>query len=117
MGKLPRMGKPPYLKAHHLQQNDLLQIVEEPYIRDADESMFGRARGYAVVRLERTGEFYTWGLNGTTWDKLLDAFGEDGMLWKGKLVKVKLETQTIRGEEKQIIFGVPYQEPQKTLSN
>lgn len=116
MGKLPRMGRPPYLKPHHVQQNDLLEILEEPYVQSEEESKFGRARGYAVVRLVRTGETYTWGLNGTTWDRLLDSFGEDSALWKGKKVKVKLENQTIRGEDKQIIYGVAYKEPQKSLA-
>jgi len=45
-----------------------------------------------------------------------EAFGDDSALWKGKKVKVKLETQTVRGEQKQIIFGVPYREPQQKLS-
>jgi len=91
MGKLPRMGRPPFLKPHHVQQDDLVEIVEEPYVRSAEESRFEKPRGYAVVRLVRTGELYTWGFNTTTWDRLIDAFGEDSALWKGKKVKVKLE--------------------------
>jgi hypothetical protein len=115
MVKLPRMGRPPFLKPHHLRQDDLVEIVEEPYVRSAEESRFERPRGYAVVRLVRTGELYTWGFNTTTWDRLIDAFGEDSAQWKGKKVKVKLENQTVRGEQKQIIFGVPYKEPQQKL--
>ena len=115
MGKLPRMSKPPYLKPQHVKQDDLVEIVEEPYVRSAEESRFERPRGYAVVRLLRTGELYTWGFNGTTWDRLLEAFGDDDALWKGKRVKVKVETQTVRGEQKQVIFGVPYNEPQQKL--
>jgi hypothetical protein len=109
------MGRPPFLKPHHLRQDDLVEIVEEPYVRSAEESRFERPRGYAVVRLVRTGELYTWGFNTTTWDRLIDAFGEDSAQWKGKKVKVKLENQTVRGEQKQIIFGVPYKEPQQKL--
>jgi len=115
MGKLPRMSRPPYLKPHHVRQDDVVEIVEEPYVRSAEESRFERPRGYAVVRLLRTGELYTWGFNSTTWDRLLDAFGDDSSLWKGKRVKIRLETQTVRGEQKQIIFGVPYNEPQQKL--
>jgi hypothetical protein len=60
------MGRPPFLKPHHVQQDDLVDIVEEPYVRSAEESKFGRMRGYVVVRLVRTGEIYTWGMNTTT---------------------------------------------------
>jgi len=116
MVKLPRMGRPPFLKPHHVKQDDLVEIMEEPYVRSAEESHFERPMGYAVVRLVRTGELYTWGFNTTTWDRLIDAFGEDSAQWKGKKVKVKLENQTVRGEQKQIIFGVPYREPQQSLT-
>lgn len=116
MVRLPRMSKPPYLKPQHVRQDDVVEIVEEPYVRSAEESRFEKPRGYAVVRLLRTGELYTWGFNSTTWDRLIDAFGDDSALWKGKKVKVKIEMQTVRGEEKQIIFGVPYREPQQKLS-
>jgi len=68
-----------------------------------------------VVKLLRTGELYTWGFNNTTWDRLIDAFGEDSSLWKGKRVKIRVETQTVRGEQKSVIFGVPYNEPQQKL--
>jgi len=116
LGKLPRMGKPPFLKPHHVQQDDLLEVLEEPYVQTEEKSKFGRQRGYAVVRLVRTGEAYTWGLNSTTWDRLIDAFGEDAALWKAKKVRVKLETMTVRGEVKQVMYGVPYREPQKSLA-
>jgi hypothetical protein len=110
------MGKPPFLKPHQVQQNDLIEIVEEPYVQSEEESKFGRMRGYAVVRLVRTGELFTAGFNTTTWNRLLDGFGEDSQLWKGKRVKLTLETQTIRGEQKQVMFGKPYVEPQKPLT-
>jgi len=94
-----------------LQATDLL-MLKEPYVQTEEESKFGRSRGYCVIRLVRTGETYTWGLNGTTWDRLLDAFGEDSVLWVGKKVRLKLETQIVRGEDKTILYGVPYKEPQ-----
>jgi hypothetical protein len=109
------MGKPPFLKPHHVQQDDLVEIIEEPYIRSAEDSKFGRMRGYAVVRLVRTGDLYTWGFNTTTWDRLIDAFGEDSALWKGKRVKIKKLAQVVRGENREILFGTPYKEPQQKL--
>ena len=114
--KLPKMGKPSYLKPHHIQQDDLVEIIGEPYVQSEEESKFGRQRGYAVIRLLRTGDTYTWGLNTTTWDRLINAFGDDSGLWIEKKVKLKMESQTIRGEEKQIIFGIPYKEPQKQIT-
>ena len=115
MVKLPRMGKPPFLRPHHVNNDDVLEIVEEPYVRSAEESKFGRMRGYVVVRLIRTGDLYTWGLNSTTWDRLIDAFGDESSQWKGKRVKIKKMTQVVRGESKEVIFGVPYKEPQQKL--
>lgn len=50
MGKLPRMGKPPFLTPHQVQNDDLLEVVEEPYVKAAEDSKFGRERGYAAVR-------------------------------------------------------------------
>ena len=92
-----------------------MEIVDEPYVRSAEESRFEKPRGYAVVRLLRTSELFTWGFNSITWNRLLDAFGDDSALWKGKKVKIKIETQTVRGEQRQVIFGVPYREPQQKL--
>jgi len=115
MGKLPRLGKPPFLKPHHVQPDDLVEIVEEPYVRGSEESMFGKTRGYAVVRLMRTGDLYTWGFNTTTWDRLIKAFGDESSLWIGKRVKIKVEKQLVRGEEKPVLYGVPYREPQQQL--
>ena len=116
MGKLPRMGKPPFLTPQQVQNDDLFEIVEEPYVKSAEDSTFGRERGYAVVRLIRTGELFTAGFNATTWDRLHNAFGEESKLWIGKRFKVMLETQTIRGQQKQVMFGKPYVDPQKPLA-
>jgi hypothetical protein len=110
------MGKPSFLKPHHVQQGDLFEIVEEPYVQAAEDSKFGRVRGYAVARLVRTGELFTCGFNTTTWDRLLSAFGEDSGLWVSKRFTIVLETQTIRGEQKQVMFGKPYVDPQKPLT-
>jgi len=107
LGKLPRLGKPPFLMPHHVQQDDLLEIVGEPYVVDAEKSKYGRERGYVVVQLVRTGEMFSYGCNTTSWNRLLDAFGDNGALWLGKKVKIQLENQTIRGEAKTVLFAVP----------
>ena len=68
------MSKPPFLKAHHAQNNDLLEIANDPYIVDRADSKFGRTKGYAQVKVIRTSELYTPGFNNTSWDKCLDVF-------------------------------------------
>lgn len=50
---------------------------QKPYIVPADRTKWGKERGKATVRLVRTGDERRWTLNATTWDRLLDAFGED----------------------------------------
>ncbi|MCK4478384.1 hypothetical protein KAU88_07650 [Candidatus Bathyarchaeota archaeon] len=86
-------------------------VLEEPYIKDGK---YGQ-QGYAVVKLERTGELFTAPFNTTSWDRLVRGFGEDSQLWLNKKAKASLETQTIRGEEKQVVFWTCYVEPQKNL--
>ena len=108
MTRLKRLGKPPILSANHLEQGDILEIVEEPYVQSAEQSKFGRERGYAVVRVLRTGEVYTWGMNTTTWDTLIDSFGDDSSSWVGERIDIRLETQTVRGELREIIYGFPH---------
>lgn len=111
---LPRMGKPPYLKPHHVQNDDLIVILEKPYVKDAEESQFGRDRGYAVIKVARTDALYTWGMNGTTWDRCLDAFSDNENMWIGKQVKIKLQATNIRGEDKMVIYGVPVVAPKQS---
>jgi hypothetical protein len=54
-------------------------------------------------------------MNTSTWDKLVDAFGDDSSQWRGKRVKIHLAVQSVRGEDRQIIYGSPYREPQQAL--
>jgi hypothetical protein len=111
--KLKFLSKPPYLKPDRLQDGDLITIKEEPYIKE--DGKFG-PRGYAVSDLDRTGERYTVPFNTTSWDRLVKAFGDDSQVWPGKKVKATLEMQTIRGEQKQVVFWSAWQDPQKNLT-
>lgn len=108
--KLKFLGKPPYLRPEHLQQDDVITITEAPYIKDGQ---FG-TRGYAVARLELTEELFTVPFNTTSWDRLVKAYGEDSQVWTNRKAKATLETQTVRGELKRIVFWKPVVEPQKT---
>jgi hypothetical protein len=112
---LPRLTKPAYLKPENLAQNDVAEVLDLPYVVSAEDSKFGKQRGYAQIKVLRSGEVYTWGFNNTTWDKLVDAFGDNEANWIGKHIKVSLENTIIRGEKKQVIFGEPV--VQQSLKN
>ena len=112
MTKLRKLGKPPYLRPLNLENDDLINILEPPYIKDGQ---YGD-RGYAVSKLERTGEVFTVPFNTTSWDGLMEAWGEDSQMWLNKKAKARLEKTTIRGEQKQVVFWEPYVEPQKNLA-
>lgn len=112
---LKPLGMPPYLLADEVEQDDIVEIVEKPYIVPADKTKWGRERGKAVVKLARTGALRTWTMNVTTWDKLLETFGEDPGQWLNKKVQIKKETRNVNGVDKTVLFGRPYHEPQQEL--
>jgi len=114
---LEKLGAPPFLVAAELENDDLLEIVSEPYIVSAEKSKFGRRRGRARVKIVRTGEERRWTMNYTTWDRLVDAFGTNEAMWIGKKVKVRKEVQNVSGVDKDVIFGFPYKEPQQALDD
>lgn len=114
---LEKLGAPPFLTPEDVENNDLLEIVSEPYIVSAEKSKFGRRRGRANVRILRTGEECRWTMNTTTWDRLVDGFGTDAKLWIGKKVKVRKETRNVSGVDKEVVFGKPYKEPQQSLES
>jgi len=98
-----------------IEQDDLVEIIEKPYIVPAEKTKWQKARGKAVVKVLRTGAIRTWTMNNTTWDLLVKAFGEDEGLWLNKKVQVKKEIRNISGVDKEVLFGKPYKEPQQQL--
>jgi len=113
---LKRLGKPPYLIPEEVEQDDLLEIIDRPYVVPAEKSKWGRERGKAQVKILRTGEIRTWSLNTSTWDLLLDAFSEDPGMWLNKKVQVRKEMRNVNGVDKTVLFGKPYHEPQQQLN-
>jgi hypothetical protein len=107
MVKIPRRSKPTFLTAHDVEDNDLATILEIPYVQDADKSRFGKERTVLTVQLKRTGETYRWGLNNTSNDRLVDKFGEDGELWKGKEVKIQKRDENVRGQDRCVLYALP----------
>lgn len=111
---LKKLGRPPFLSVNEVENDSLVEVVEPPYIVPADQSKWGRERGRAVVQLG-DGEVRTWSMNTTTWDRLIDEFGDDPQHWVGRKVRIRKERQVVRGEEKSVLYGVPYEEPQQRL--
>lgn len=112
---LKPLGKPPYLLPDEIEQDDIVEIVEKPYIVPAEKTKWGKERGKAQVQIIRTGEMRTWTMNNTTWDQLIAAFGEDPEQWLHKKVKIRKETRNVSGVDKEVLYGKPYREPQQKL--
>ena len=113
---LKPLGRPPYLLPDEVEQDDVLQIIENPYIVPAEKTKWGKERGKAIVKVLRTDSIRTWTMNNTTWDKLIQAYGEDADQWLNKKVLVKKEARNVNGVDKIILFGKPYHEPQQQLN-
>ena len=104
---IPKRGKDPFLKAHHVENDDVLTIIAPAYVSVGD---YGERTVVDVVN-KRDGNCYRWTLNGTTSDRCREAWSEDGSLWQNKLLKVQKSKQIIRGESREVLYGVPVREP------
>lgn len=106
MVEIPKRGKDSFLKAHHVEDDDSVLITGPAYVQDSD---YGE-RTCVDVTVKRTGDKFRWTLNGTTSDRCREAWGINGDQWENKVLKVKKSKQVIRGEEKDVLYGVPYTE-------
>src|SRR3989337_237023 len=97
---LKTLGKPPYLLPNEIEQDDVLEIIEKPYIVPAEKTKWGKERGKAVIKIIRNGIIRTWTMNNTTWDKLIQVFGEDPGFWLNKKVQINKEVRNISGVAK-----------------
>ena len=86
---------------------DLVTIIKEPYIQEAEKTRFKKERTVITVEHQRTKKVYRWGLNTTSNDALVRAFGSEGNLWCGKQVRVKVAEQNVNGVNKSILYAVP----------
>lgn len=112
---LKPLGKPPYLLPDEVEQDDVVEIIDKPYIVPAEKSKWGKERGKAQVKILRNNNIRTWTMNNTTWDRLIGAFGEDPDLWLNKKVKIRKEVRNVSGVDKDVLFGAPHHEPQQKL--
>ena len=107
MVKVPLRGADPFIVPTDVENGDLVTIVKEPYIQDAEKTRFNRERTVITVEHHRTRRIYRWGLNTTSNDALVKAFGDEGGLWCGKQVKIKIAEQNVNGVNKSILYAVP----------
>ncbi len=111
---LVKLGAPPFLSPNEVENDMLLKVVREPYIVPAEKTKWGKARGRVVVELP-DGEQRRWTMNTTTWDRLIDAFGAEPGAWLNRKVRIRKEMQVVTGENKMVLYGLPYKEPQQPL--
>ena len=104
MGKIPRLGD--YLTSADVKDGDIVEIIEEPTMRSAEETGFDRDVWGIQVKLPNKSN-KLWTLNKTTYNACWDAFGEESKNWVGQKLKVTTETRKVRGEKKTIIYGEP----------
>jgi hypothetical protein len=107
MVEIPRRAKDTFLKADNVVDDDLVLITGPAYVQDSEK--FGE-KTVVPVTVKRTGDSFRWTLNGTTSDRCREAWTADGDLWENKVLKVKKSKQVIRGEEKDVLYGVPFSE-------
>jgi len=107
MVQIPKRGKDPFLKAHHVENDDLVVVTAPAYVLDGK---FGE-RTVVNVQVKRTGERFRWSLNGTTSDRCREAWSSDSDLWENKVLKVRKVRDVVAGEEKSVLYGLPFKEP------
>lgn len=107
MVKIPKRGKPQFLRPEDVQDNDLATIIEQPLILPADSSKYGKERTIVTVKIHRIKEIRRWGLNNTSNDRLVDAYGEDGDVWKGKEVRIQKRLENVRGQDRYVLYAQP----------
>jgi len=107
MVNIPRRGADPFIVPADVDNGDYAVIVKEPYIQDAEKTRFHKERTVIVVQLLRNDKVFRWGLNTTSNDRLVKAFGEDGALWQGKQVKISIVEMNVSGIQKSVLYAVP----------
>jgi hypothetical protein len=115
MVQVPLRGKLPFLMAREVENDDIVTVLKAPYFQDAKESKFEKERTIVEVQVKRTELCYRWGLNTTTNDRFVNKWGAEGNVWIGKEAKIQKRTENVRGQDKEVIYGLP-QVPQTQAS-
>jgi hypothetical protein len=107
MVNIPLRGADPFLVPADVEDGDIVTILKEPYIQDAEKTKFHKERTVISVLVQRTKEICRWGLNTTSNDRLVKAFGSDGFQWIGKQVRIKMQEMNVSGVNKSVLYAVP----------
>lgn len=95
----------------NLNNGDLVTILEEGELKD------GEFKGKKTKRFETrlklvNGEEKKIGFNNTSWNNMIDAFGEETKEWIGKTIKTWIVNQNVSGEFKDVVY---FTHPNKDL--
>lgn len=112
-----RLGKPKFLEAKEVENGDIVVAVEPPYLVPAEKSKWGKERYRIVIQKFNDKQFglRTWTMNTSTSNRLLEAFGEDENFWVGKKIRIRKREEFVSGNQKFVLYGEPYVEPQQNL--
>ncbi len=107
MVRIPKRGKPQFLKPEDVEDGDLATLVEPPYVQPADTSRFGKERTIITFNLHRAKKIYRHGLNNTSNDRLVDAYGDDGDRWNGNDIRFEKRLENVRGTDRNVLYVYP----------
>jgi hypothetical protein len=105
--QIPRRGADPFISPVDVEEGDVCTITEPPYIQPAEKTRYQKERTVITVQVQRTGEVYRWGLNTTSNDRLVEAFGTDGDMWTGLRVAAELREMNVSGVMKTVLYARP----------
>lgn len=95
----------------NLKDGDIVQILEEGEIQESEFK--GKQTKRFVTKVKLTGgEVKSVGMNSTSFNNLIDAFGDETKTWIGKDVKAWVVSQNVSGEFKKVLY---FTHPNKDL--
>jgi len=107
MVQIPMRGADPFITPVDVEENDVCTITKPPYIQPEEKTRFKKERTVITVMVRRTGEVYRWGLNTTSNDRLVTAFGSNGDMWTGLQVAVEQREMNVSGVMKTVLYARP----------
>jgi hypothetical protein len=111
--KLKKLGNQ-YLRADDITDGEIVTVTASPRYIDKTESKFGKEQYVVPVELGN-GETKGWTANQTSWNRLVDAFGDEDDDWVGKKIMFRVKEQIVSGQDKKVLYGYAYAEPQQRL--
>jgi len=105
MAQISKRCKAGFIDPELIDDGDKIKILEVNVI-DKEDTKFGKT-DRTVLTVMLKGEEYRWGINNTTNDRLVDAFGGDSQSWIGKEVAITKRLMIVAGKERNVLYGVP----------